>query len=213
MSELADLRRSYTKGRLSESDLTESPFDLFDRWLKQVIDSGLPDPTAMTVATVDADGQPSQRIVLLKDVSPEGFVFFTNLGSRKASELASNPKVSLHFPWYVLERQVRVCGAAQPLSRAAVAKYFLSRPKESQLAAWASQQSKPISTRELLMTQFSQLKQKFAKGEVPVPDFWGGYLVKPHQIEFWQGGEHRMHDRFEYNLTDNGQWQTQRLMP
>ena len=213
MSDLADLRRSYTQGRLSDSDLTASPFDLFERWLKQVIDSDLPDPTAMTVATVSGDGQPSQRIVLLKDVSSEGFVFFTNLGSRKAADLVNNPKVSLHFPWYILERQVRVCGTAEALSRAAVAKYFLSRPKESQLAAWASKQSQPISTRELLMTQFSQLKQKFASSEVPVPDFWGGFLVKPHQMEFWQGGEHRMHDRFEYNLQDDGQWQTQRLMP
>lgn len=213
MSDLADLRRSYAQGRLSDSDLTASPFDLFERWLKQVIDSGLPDPTAMTVATVSGDGQPSQRIVLLKDVSSEGFVFFTNLGSRKAADLVNNPKVSLHFPWYILERQVRVCGTAEALSRAAVAKYFLSRPKESQLAAWASKQSQPISTRELLMTQFSQLKQKFASSEVPVPDFWGGFLVKPHQMEFWQGGEHRMHDRFEYNLQDDGQWQTQRLMP
>lgn len=213
MTDLADLRRSYTKGRLTDGDLTSNPMDLFDRWLKDVIDSGIPDPTAMTVATVDADGQPSQRIVLLKDVNPDGFVFFTNLGSRKASELKQNDKISLHFPWYLLERQVRVCGTAEALSRTAVAKYFLSRPKESQLAAWASKQSKPISTRELLMTQFSQLKDKFAKGEVPVPDFWGGYLVKPHQIEFWQGGEHRMHDRFEYNLGTDGTWQTQRLMP
>ncbi len=213
MTDLADLRRSYTKGSLTDGDLTSNPMDLFDRWLKDVIDSGIPDPTAMTVATVDADGQPSQRIVLLKDVNPDGFVFFTNLGSRKASELKHNDKISLHFPWYLLERQVRVCGTAEALSRTAVAKYFLSRPKESQLAAWASKQSKPISTRELLMTQFSQLKDKFAKGEVPVPDFWGGYLVKPHQIEFWQGGEHRMHDRFEYNLGTDGTWQTQRLMP
>lgn len=213
MTDLADLRRSYTKGSLTDGDLTSNPMDLFDRWLKDVIDSGIPDPTAMTVATVDADGQPSQRIVLLKDVNPDGFVFFTNLGSRKASELKQNDKISLHFPWYLLERQVRVCGTAEALSRTAVAKYFLSRPKESQLAAWASKQSKPISTRELLMTQFSQLKDKFAKGEVPVPDFWGGYLVKPHQIEFWQGGEHRMHDRFEYNRGTDGTWQTQRLMP
>ena len=213
MTDLADIRRSYTKGSLTDADLSPNPMDLFDRWLKQVIDSGIPDPTAMTVATVDASGQPSQRIVLLKDVNADGFVFFTNLGSRKAAELKLNDKISLHFPWYLLERQVRVCGTATPLSRTAVAKYFLSRPKESQLAAWASKQSKPISTRELLMTQFGQLKQKFAKGEVPVPDFWGGYLVKPHQIEFWQGGEHRMHDRFEYNLGADGTWQTQRLMP
>ncbi|WP_100643316.1 pyridoxamine 5'-phosphate oxidase [Alteromonas facilis] len=213
MSDLASIRRSYKQGRLTEQDLTNDPIDLFNRWLKDVVDSQIPDPTAMTVATVDEHGQPSQRIVLLKDVSNEGFVFFTNLGSRKARELKQNAKISLHFPWYLLERQVRVCGEAIPLSRSAVAKYFLSRPKESQLAAWASKQSQPISTRELLMTQFSQLKQKFAEGEVPVPDFWGGYRVKPHLIEFWQGGEHRMHDRFEYTLDLEGQWQTQRLMP
>ena len=213
MANLADIRRSYTKGKLDNADLTDNPLDLFNQWLQQVIDSGIPDPTAMTVATVDDNGQPSQRIVLLKDVQPEGFVFFTNLGSRKAKELAGNAKVSLHFPWYLLERQVRVCGTAETISRTAVAKYFLSRPKASQLAAWASKQSQPISTRELLMTQFHQLKQKFAQGDVPVPDFWGGYLIRPHQIEFWQGGEDRMHDRFEYNLDDAGNWQTKRLMP
>lgn len=211
--DLADFRRSYTQGRLTESDLTEHPFSLFDKWLKQVVESGIPDPTAMTVATVDADGQPSQRIVLLKDASEEGFVFFTNLGSNKASDLAANNRISLHFPWYLMERQVKVLGTAEPLSRSRVAKYFLSRPKDSQVAAWASKQSKPISTRELLMTQFSQLKEKFAQGEVPVPDFWGGYLVKPQKIEFWQGGEHRMHDRFEYEKQPDESWTTQRLMP
>lgn len=213
MSDLADIRESYTRGTLDTNDLTKDPLDLFNQWLQQVIDSGIPDPTAMTVATVNAAGQPSQRIVLLKDVQSEGFVFFTNLGSRKAKELAHNPNISLHFPWYLMERQVRVCGTAEPLSRTAVAKYFLSRPKASQLAAWASKQSQPISTRELLMTQFHQLKEKFAQGEVPVPDFWGGFLVKPQQIEFWQGGEHRMHDRFEYNLDSSGAWNSKRLMP
>ena len=211
--DLADFRRSYTQGRLTESDLTPHPFTLFDLWLQQVIDSGIPDPTAMTVATVDAEGQPSQRIVLLKDATEEGFVFFTNLGSNKAKDLEANQKISLHFPWYLMERQVKVNGVAEPLSRARVARYFLSRPKESQVAAWASKQSQPISTRELLMTQFSQLKEKFSKGEVPVPDFWGGFLVKPHKIEFWQGGEHRMHDRFEYLKQADGTWSTQRLMP
>jgi pyridoxamine 5'-phosphate oxidase len=187
--------------------------DLFEQWLQDAINAELPDPNAMTIATVDETGQPSQRIVLLKDVTEEGFVFYTNLGSRKAKELAQNSKISLHFPWYFLERQVRVCGVAEPLSRTAVAKYFLSRPKSSQLGAWASQQSRPISTRELLVTQFMQMKEKFAKGDIPLPDFWGGYLVRPQQIEFWQGGEHRLHDRFEYNKNDNGDWSTQRLMP
>lgn len=213
MKPLQDFRKEYTLGRLDTDALTANPIDLFQSWLQDAINAELPDPNAMTVATVDEHGQPSQRIVLLKDVGLEGFVFYTNLGSRKAQELAKNNKVSLHFPWYFLERQVRVCGVAEPLSRVDVAKYFFSRPKDSQLGAWASKQSTPISTRQLLVTQFTQMKEKFANGDIPVPDFWGGYLVKPHQIEFWQGGEHRLHDRFEYNKDEQGNWQTARLMP
>jgi pyridoxamine 5'-phosphate oxidase len=187
--------------------------DLFHKWLGDAITAKLPDPNAMTVATVDANGQPSQRIVLLKDVSDEGFVFYTNLGSRKAQELKQNSKISLHFPWYFIERQVRVSGVAQALPRSTVAKYFFSRPKDSQLGAWASKQSTPISTRQLLVTQFTQMKEKFAKGEVPLPDFWGGFLVKPTEIEFWQGGEHRLHDRFQYTKNEQGEWSNIRLMP
>jgi pyridoxamine 5'-phosphate oxidase len=213
MKPLQDFRKEYTKGTLDTDVLTQNPMDLFNQWLQDAIAAELPDPNAMTVATVDESGQPSQRIVLLKDVSDEGFVFYTNLGSRKAHELKNNSKISLHFPWYFLERQVRVCGTAELLPRASVAKYFFSRPKSSQLGAWASQQSTPISTRQLLVSQFMQMKNKFAKGEIPLPDFWGGYLIKPHQIEFWQGGEHRLHDRFEYNKSENGDWSTTRLMP
>jgi pyridoxamine 5'-phosphate oxidase len=213
MKPLQDFRKEYTKGKLNKDALTANPMDLFQLWLQDAINADLPDPNAMTVATVDANGQPSQRIVLLKDVNHEGFVFYTNLGSRKAKELSINNKISLHFPWYFLERQVRVCGTAHLLSRKAVAQYFFSRPKDSQLGAWASKQSSPISTRQLLVSQFMQMKEKFAKGEVPLPDFWGGYLVKPEQIEFWQGGEHRLHDRFEYNKTPSGDWSTARLMP
>ncbi|WP_414827975.1 pyridoxamine 5'-phosphate oxidase [Alteromonas sp. H39] len=210
---ISDMRRQYTKGQLSEADLTDHPITLFSRWLNDAIDADIPDPTAMTVATVSASGQPSQRIVLLKDVSEEGFIFYTNLGSRKARELAENPNVSLHFPWFFMERQVRVCGVAEKLTLKENASYFLSRPKDSQIAAYASRQSQPISTKELLLTQFSQLKQKFADKSLPVPDFWGGFRVKPHQIEFWQGGKDRLHDRFEYNKDDNGNWFSQRLMP
>ncbi len=213
MKALSEFRKEYTTGRLSSEVLTEHPIDLFESWLGDAIAAELPDPNAMTVATVNASGQPSQRIVLLKDLSKHGFVFYTNLGSRKAKDLAENSKVSLHFPWHFLERQVRVNGVAKPLSRTEVAKYFLSRPTDSQLGAWASQQSQPISTRELLVTQFAQMKEKFAKGKIPLPDFWGGYRIEPHQIEFWQGGEHRLHDRFEYNKQDDGSWTTQRLMP
>lgn len=214
MKPLQDYRKEYTLGRLDNDSLTEHPIDLFKAWLKDAIDAELPDPNAMTLATVDATGQPSQRIVLLKDISLDGFVFYTNLGSNKASDISQNSKVSLHFPWHFLERQVKVAGVAQALSRTDVAKYFFSRPRDSQLGAWASKQSSPVSTRQLLMTQFAQMKEKFAKGKIPLPDFWGGYLIKPHIIEFWQGGEHRLHDRFEYALDVKTQvWSTQRLMP
>ncbi len=210
---ISDMRRQYSKGQLTQAQLTDHPVDLFEQWLKDAIEAGIPDPTAMTVATVDSNGQPSQRIVLLKQVSREGFVFFTNLGSRKARELAGNPKVSCHFPWFFMERQVRVCGVAERLSMKENAAYFFSRPKDSQLAAIASKQSQPISTKALLLTQFSQLKQKFADKELPMPDFWGGFRIVPHQIEFWQGGEDRLHDRFEYNCDEKGNWHPQRLMP
>ncbi|MFC4701839.1 pyridoxamine 5'-phosphate oxidase [Glaciecola siphonariae] len=213
MKELHEFRKEYTLGRLSEDKLTEHPISLFDIWLKDAIDAQLPDPNAMTVATVDASGRPNQRIVLLKEVSQEGFVFYTNLGSNKAKDLANNANISLHFPWYFLERQVSVQGKAHKLSRAQDAKYFFSRPKDSQLGAWASQQSRPISTRELLLTQFHQMKEKFAQGDIPLPDFWGGYIIKPERIEFWQGGEHRLHDRFEYLKQSDNTWSIQRLMP
>ncbi len=139
-------------------------------------------------------------------------MFFTNTESRKAQELANNNKLCLHFPWHTLERQVIIYGEAKPLSSAAVAKYFLSRPKESQLAAWASAQSRPVSSRAVLMEKFAQIKRKFSQKEIPVPSFWGGYLVKPHQVEFWQGGEDRLHDRFMYRLIDEN-WQIERLNP
>ncbi|WP_026376995.1 pyridoxamine 5'-phosphate oxidase [Aestuariibacter salexigens] len=211
--QLQDIRRQYSRGSLTEQDVDANPIVQFERWLKDVVDAQIPDPTAMTVATVGEDGQPSQRIVLLKDVGPAGFVFYTNLESRKARELEHNNKISLHFPWYLLERQVRVIGYAEQLSTLEVAKYFASRPRESQLAAWASQQSKPISARHALMGKFMEIKQKFAQGEIPLPKFWGGFRVVPQQIEFWQGGEHRLHDRLEYTRQPDDSWTIQRLMP
>lgn len=206
------IRRSYTKDKLDLDKLNADPIAQFELWLKDAIAAELPDPTAMCVATVDSSGQPSQRLVLLKDVNSDGFTFYTNLGSRKASELAENPKVCLHFPWHPLERQVIVYGTAERVSSTQVMKYFLSRPKESQLAAWASEQSRPISTRQALMQKFAEIKHKFEHGEVPLPSFWGGFLVRPQQIEFWQGGEHRLHDRFMYKKSDTG-WQIERLCP
>ncbi len=189
--ELTDIRREYAKGGLRRKDLCADPIDQFNLWLQQAIDSGLSDPTAMTVATVDATGQPFQRIVLLKNVEKEGFVFYTNLGSRKAQQIEQNNKVSIHLPWHPLERQVHITGVAEKLTAVENIKYFSSRPKESQIAAIASKQSSRISARGILEGKYLELKQKFAKGEIPVPSFWGGYRVKPTSIEFWQGGEHR----------------------
>jgi pyridoxamine 5'-phosphate oxidase len=211
--DLQSLRTEYTKGGLEREDLHENPIEQFNRWMQQTVDAQLPDPNAMTIATVDASGQPSQRIVLLKQLDDRGFVFFTNLNSHKAQDLKQNPKVSLHFPWYFLERQVKVCGVVEQLSTAEVLKYFVTRPRDSQLGAWASQQSRPISSRALLLQQFESMKNKFAKGEIPVPDFWGGFRVKPHQIEFWQGGAARLHDRFQYNLQSDNSWTIERLEP
>ncbi|MEJ2763618.1 pyridoxamine 5'-phosphate oxidase [Photobacterium sp. MCCC 1A19761] len=210
--ELSDIRREYTRGGLRRHDLPEEPLSLFSKWLQQAVDAQLSDPTAMTVATVDPQGQPYQRIVLLKHFDQDGFVFYTNLGSRKASQLGENPRISLHFPWHPIERQVHITGEAEKLSAMEVMKYFSSRPKESQIAAWASKQSSRISARQALESKFMELKQKFAKGEVPVPTFWGGYRVKVNSIEFWQGGANRLHDRFLFTR-DGEQWDIERLAP
>ncbi|PWI32625.1 pyridoxamine 5'-phosphate oxidase [Vibrio albus] len=210
--ELSDIRREYTKGGLRSKDLKADPIDQFNLWLQQAIDAKLPDPTAMTVATVNSNGQPSQRIVLLKHVDKDGFVFYTNLGSRKSEDIKGNSKVSLHFPWHSIERQVAITGTAEKLTAMENMKYFSSRPKESQLAAWASKQSSRISTRGVLEGKFLELKNKFAKGEIPVPSFWGGYRIRPETIEFWQGGEHRLHDRFLFTRQD-GHWDVERLAP
>lgn len=210
--ELTDIRREYAQGGLRRKDLKADPIEQFNFWLEQAIKAKLTDPTAMTVATVDKDGQPFQRIVLLKSVDKEGFIFYTNLGSRKAQHLEDNCKISLHFPWHPLERQVHITGTAEKLSALENMKYFSSRPKESQLAAIASKQSSRISARGILEGKYLELKQKFAKGEIPVPSFWGGFRVKPESIEFWQGGEHRLHDRFLFSKHDQ-QWDIDRLAP
>lgn len=211
--DLSALRKEYTQAGLDVADTPIEPWTLFEQWFNDVLASELPDPNAMTVATVNGNGQPSQRIVLLKSFSEQGFVFYTNLGSRKASDLKQNSAISLHFPWYLLERQVKVEGTAELLSRSEVLSYFMSRPRDSQLGAWSSQQSRPIDSRQLLMQQFESMKTKFQQGKIPLPDFWGGYRVVPQVIEFWQGGQHRLHDRIEYRYQDNQQWHKQRLMP
>jgi pyridoxamine 5'-phosphate oxidase len=211
--DLESLRREYLQGGLGRADLAEDPIDQFSAWMQQAIDLELADPTAMTIATVSADGQPSQRIVLLKHFDKTGFVFYTNYGSRKSNELTANPKISLHFPWHTAERQVKICGEATKISTAESIKYFISRPKESQLAALASQQSSVLTSRTFLMNQFESLKQKIGHGEIPFPDFWGGYRVVPKEIEFWQGGGNRLHDRFRYLLNEDGSWSVDRLAP
>ncbi|WP_070969058.1 pyridoxamine 5'-phosphate oxidase [Vibrio sonorensis] len=210
--ELKDIRREYSKGGLRRKDLCDNPIDQFNLWLQQAVDSGLTDPTAMTVATVDESGQPYQRIVLLKNFDKQGFVFYTNLGSRKAQQIESHSKVSLHFPWHPLERQVHITGVAEKLSMVENMKYFSSRPKESQIAAIASKQSSRISARGILEGKYLELKKKFEKGEIPVPSFWGGYRIRPESIEFWQGGEHRLHDRFLFTKETDG-WDIDRLAP
>lgn len=210
---LENLRREYLFGGLNRENLLTDPITQFELWLQQAIDLQIHDPTAMVVATVDEEGQPSQRIVLLKHLDDKGFVFYTNFGSRKAKEISTNAKVSLHFPWNDIDRQVKIQGQAYKISSKESLKYFLSRPRESQLAAWASEQSRPLSSKQVLLTQVAQMKEKFAKGEVPLPDFWGGIRVVPSLVEFWQGGENRLHDRFEYSLQENASWDIQRLAP
>jgi pyridoxamine 5'-phosphate oxidase len=210
--DLESLRREYLHGGLSREDLVENPIEQFRIWMQQAIDLKVGDPTAMTIATVAANGQPSQRIVLLKHFDDEGFVFYTNYSSRKANELNQNSKISLHFPWHSIDRQVKICGEVIKISKTESVKYFFSRPKDSQLAAIASEQSKVLTSRTVLINQFESLKQKFQSGDVPFPDFWGGYRVKAHEIEFWQGGANRLHDRFCFTRT-NENWEVSRLAP
>lgn len=210
---LEEQRREYHFGRLTRESLKESPFDQFSLWLEQALASDISDPTAMSVGTVDQFGKPWQRMVLLKHFDEKGFVFYTNLGSRKAREIAANPNVSLLFPWTRMDRQVIIGGTASRISTAEVIRYFITRPRASQLAAWASRQSSRISSRQALETQFLQVREKFRKGDVPVPDFWGGFRLVPTEFEFWQGGENRLHDRFHYNRNSAGVWEIVRLAP
>lgn len=209
---LGDIRTDYRKGRLCRENLAENPIAQFKEWLEEAIHSKEPEPTAMILATVSADGQPLQRNVLLKGIDDRGFVFYTNLESRKAKHLSENPKASLLFSWYTLERQVIVRGEVGRVSVEDAAAYFASRPRESQLAAWASRQSSVIPDRETLERSLAEMKERFGDGPVPLPPFWGGFRVRPSAIEFWQGGAHRLHDRFQYSVTDEG-WKIERLSP
>jgi pyridoxamine 5'-phosphate oxidase len=211
--EIEDFRREYLQAGLRRKDMHEDPVEQFETWLAQAVSGGLTDPTAMVLATVDKRGLPWQRIVLLKDFGHQGFVFYTNTESRKAAAIAANPLVSLLFPWNVLERQVIIAGRAEKMSNSEVARYFLSRPRESQLAAWASAQSRPISARLVLLQKVAEMQEKFKTGKIPLPGFWGGYRVVPEQLEFWQGGAHRLHDRFLYTRENDLDWSIERLAP
>ncbi len=212
MIDVAPLRRSYTKSGLSSSDLTKEPMELFEKWLQKTIDSEVYDPNAFVLSTANKDGKVHSRIVLLKNYDKNSLVFYTNLGSKKAHDIAENPQVSALFPWYFLERQVIFTGVCEKLSITETIKYFHSRPRDSQLGAWASEQSSKINTRSMLESKFMEMKEKFLNKEIPLPSFWGGYRIKFDTVEFWQGRENRLHDRFMYTKVDNS-WEVDRLQP
>ncbi|MGL5824467.1 MAG: pyridoxamine 5'-phosphate oxidase [Nocardioides sp.] len=209
--DVASLRRNYSRGGLVEADLLADPVEMFRRWLADAIDAELYEPNAMVVATVSATGQPSARMVLLKGVDERGFVFFTNLNSRKGQELRAESRCSLLFPWHPLERQVRADGLASLVSREEVEAYFATRPRGSMLGAWASRQSQVVAGREDLARSYADAEARY-RGDVPVPEEWGGFRVVPREIEFWQGRPGRMHDRLVYRRLGEG-WRTQRLAP
>ena len=211
--DIKGLRKEYANPVLTREMLDPDPYGQFERWFQETCNAGLSEPNAMTLATVGADGQPTLRTVLLKLFDRDGFVFYTNYGSRKAQQIAVNSRVALLFPWVKLARQVAVTGVAEKVSLAESARYFASRPHESQLGAWISQQSAVLSSRQLLMNELEKIKARFKKGEVPLPDFWGGYRVRPASIEFWQGQTSRLHDRFLYTRQADASWTIERLAP
>ena len=210
--DLADFRKEYSDRGLRREELNPDPVAQFSEWFIQACELTVHEPNAMSLATADEAGMTYQRTVLLKYYDHDGFVFFTNYGSRKAKQIAANPQVSLMFPWLTLERQVVIQGLAEKISTAESLRYFASRPRESQIGAWVSNQSEVITSRKFLMQKLAEMREKFRQGEIPLPSSWGGYRVVPAAIEFWQGGPARLHDRFIYRKSDAA-WHIERLAP
>ncbi|MCZ6673442.1 MAG: pyridoxamine 5'-phosphate oxidase [Verrucomicrobia bacterium] len=211
--DLSSLRQEYTQSGITRQSLHPNPFKQFEVWFQQAFDAGLTEPNAMSLTTVSHEGQPSIRTVLLKEYDEEGFFFYTNYESTKARQIAENPKVALLFPWLALERQVIIHGKAAKVSAARSLKYFLSRPRGSQLGAWVSHQSGIVASRSVLEGKLQEIKDKFAGGQIPLPGFWGGYRVVPEKIEFWQGRANRLHDRLNYERSEGGEWVISRKSP
>ena len=209
----SQLRDKLMAEGLQRANLHIDPIKQFETWYGEICSTDLPESSAMILATVDEHSQPWQRTVLLKTFDENGFVFFTNYSSRKAEQIKHNNKVSLLFPWHPMGRQVKVTGTAEKISTAESLKYFLSRPRGSQIGAWASHQSKVVKNRALLDAMFDEMKHKFVDGEIPLPSFWGGYRIEPKTLEFWQARDSRLHDRFIYTKNDSNEWFNERLAP
>ena len=209
---IQDLREEYSREPLLKEDLDPDPVKQFRAWFEEARAAGIPEPNAMTLGTADASGRVSCRTVLLKAYDDRGFVFFTNYGSRKARQINENPRASLLFPWVMLARQVEIAGPVEKISTAESIAYFLSRPFGSRLGAWVSDQSEVIPSRQILLAKFDDLKRRFANGEVPKPEGWGGFRIVPETFEFWQGGHDRLHDRFSYGR-ERGLWTVSQLAP
>jgi pyridoxamine 5'-phosphate oxidase len=210
---VSGLRRSATGFVLDREDLADDPVEQFEDWFRYACETVPMDPNAVSISTVDAEGRPSSRTVLLKYFDDRGFVFFTNYESKKARQIDANPHVALLFFWSDAARQVKIRGKAERIPTSETLKYFLSRPRGSQIGAWVSAQSSVVSSRSLLESKFQEMKQKFSNKEIPLPSFWGGYRVVPDVIEFWQGRRNRLHDRFQYTRQEDGSWKIERLAP